>query len=81
MSIEKHGMSNKANQLKYTTECLFNIVNQLIEKAEKTKNIKQLRMLIFIQENNVNIFKVNMNYSHNWIALLCNPFIHNFRKI
>lgn len=45
--------NEKRSKLKYFHSV---IVNQLIEKAEKTKNIKQLRMLIFIQENNVNIF-------------------------
>ena len=45
--------NEKRSKLKYFHSV---IVNQLIEQAEKTKNIKQLRMLIFIQENNVNIF-------------------------
>ena len=45
--------NEKRSKLKYFHPV---IVNQLIEQAEKTKNTKQLRMLIFIQENNVNIF-------------------------
>ena len=45
--------NEKRSKLKYFHSV---IVNQLIEQAEKTKNITQLRMLIFIQENNVNIF-------------------------
>ena len=48
--------NEKKSKLKYFHSV---IVNQLIEQAEKTKNTKQLRMLIFIQENNINIF----NYS------------------
>jgi hypothetical protein len=32
------------------------IVNELLRQAEKTKNIKKIRMLVFIQENNINIF-------------------------
>ena len=32
------------------------IVNELIRQAEKTKDIKKIKMLVFIQENNINIF-------------------------
>ena len=49
-------LNEKRSKLKYLHSV---IVNQLIEQAEKTKNTKQLRMIIFIQENNINIF----NYS------------------
>jgi hypothetical protein len=48
--------NEKRSKLKYFHSV---IVNQLTLQAEKTKNTKQLRMLIFIQENNINIF----NYS------------------